>query len=516
MRNSHLPGMICLASLILLLTGAVGSAAQGNNTPVYGGTLRVGLDAEPVGLDPHLTTAWSSLEVYQLIYSGLVTLDERMNIVPDLADSWTVSADGLVYTFHLRKGVRFHNGRECVADDVKYSFERLLDPKTGAPLRSYFEMVARVDAIDKYTVRFTLRTPYSGFLSNLAQRRPGSVIPKEVVEQHGNLKNVACGTGPFMLKEYIPGVRIELTRNESYFVEGLPYLNGITFRFIVDESSRLAAIRSDEIDITSFKDPMNINLAERNKNLTILRAPGMWRETLSFNVRSGPLANKKVRQAISCAIDRQAIINAVLMGEGDLTGIVPPGEKSWAVPANELPLYEYNPAKAKQLLQEAGYAGGFTLTAIVSPNYAPEIPSITIVQDQLKKVGINLNIVQMEWGNVLAAEGSRQFEIEVHFNTHRPDPDTYVYALLHSKSSGNISGFADPKLDALLELGRTTTDSVQRKKVYADIQEYVAETAPVLYLFALRNMDVLQSRVVGYKQMPTGYRALLHETWLRK
>ena len=507
--------VVCLSFLALLLIVTVGTAAP-SSVPVYGGILRVGLDAEPVGLDPHLTTAWSSLEVYQLIYSGLVALDEKMNIVPDIAESWTVSGDGLVYTFKLKKGVKFHNGRECVADDVKYSFDRLLDPKTAAPLRSYFEMVERVDSIDRYTAKFTLRTPYSGFLSNLAQRRPASIVPKEVVDKNGNLKNVACGTGPFMLKEYTPGVKVELVRNKDYFQKGLPYLDGITFRFIVDESSRLAAMRADEIDITSFKDPMNISLVGRNRDLSILRAPGMWRETLSLNVRSGPLANKKVRQAISCALDRQAIIDAVLMGEGDLTGIIPPGEKAWAVTADKLPFYGYDPERAKQLLKEAGYAGGLTLTAIVSPNYAPEIPSITIVQDQLKKVGISINIVQMEWGNVLAAEGSRQFQIEVHFNTHRPDPDTYVYALLHSKSSGNISGFADPQLDALLELGRTTADPVRRKQVYAEIQEFVAENAPVIYLFALRNVDVMQNRVQGYKQMPTGYRALLHETWLSK
>jgi peptide/nickel transport system substrate-binding protein len=481
-----------------------------------GGTLVIAADVNPVGLDPHAVTAFSSVAIYEHLYSSLATLDYKTNKVkPDLAESWK-NVDDRTVEFKLRPGVKFHGGREITAEDVKYTVDRIIDPKIAAPLISYLGPGIQAEVVDKYTVRLKNQTPYAPLVSVFADRRPTAIVDREVVEKNGDLKNSVGGSGPFKLVEYTPDVRVVLEKNGDYWEKDFPILDRIEFRFITDETARLAAIRTGEADMTVLKDPKNAKLLKDDKNVNLNDVPSFWRSASPFNLDRKPLDDVRVRQAISYAIDRQEIINTVLLGDGVPTGPIPPGEGEWAIPVNaeNFPTYQYNPDKARQLLKEAG-AEGMKIGIQAAPAYAPDIPTAQVLQAQLKKVGIDLQIQQMEWAAVLQAQRDRNFDLNLTFNTNRPDPDTYL-SVAHSQFSQNWGKYNNPKMDELIEKGRATFNVDERKKIYGDIQKLFGTELPYLFLYVIKNYEPTRQQVKGYIPMSSGYRLALKETWVDK
>jgi peptide/nickel transport system substrate-binding protein len=491
-------------------------AAAAPATIKKGGTLIIGADVNPVGLDPHAVTAFSSVAIYEHLYSSLATLDYATNKVkPDLAESWK-NVDDKTVEFKLRQGVKFHSGREITAEDVKYTVERILDPKVAAPLISYLGPGIKADVVDKYTVRLSNESPYAPLVSVFADRRPTAIVDREVVEKSGDLKNAVGGSGPFKLVEYTPDVRVVLEKNGDYWEKDFPILDRIEFRFITDETARLAAIRTGEVDMTVLKDPKNARLLRDDKAINLNDVPSFWRSASPFNLDRKPLDDVRVRQAISYAIDRQEMINTVLLGDGVPTGPIPPGEGEWAIPVNaeNFPTYQYNPDKARELLKEAG-AEGLKISIQAATAYATDIPTAQVMQAQFRKVGIDLQIQQLEWAAVLQAQRDRNFDLNLTFNTNRPDPDTYL-SVAHSKFSQNWGKFSDPKVDELIEKGRSTFDVPTRKQTYAEVQKLFATQLPYLYLFVIKNYEPARQHVKGYTPMSSGYRLALKETWVDK
>jgi peptide/nickel transport system substrate-binding protein len=488
--------------------------ARAATTPKRGGKLVIGADVNPVGLDPALTTAFASVAIYEQMYMSLGTLEYRTNrVIPDLAQSWR-NVDSKTYEFKLRPGVRFHSGREVTAEDVKYTIDRLLDPKVPAPLRSYLGPVDRVEVVDKSTVRIAMKSVFAPLVSVLADRRPCAIVDREVVEKRGSLANWDGGSGPFKLVEYTPDVRVVLERHGDYWEKDKPYLDQIEFRIIPDESSRLAAIRAGEVDMTVLKDPKNARLLRNDRNIALNDVPSFWRSASPINLQRPPLNDVRVRQAISYAIDRQEIINTVLFGEGVITGPLPPGETEWAIPVTRenFPTYYPDLAKSRALLKEAG-VGPFKISIQAAPAYAPDLPTAQVLQSQLKRVGIELEVVQMEWAAVLKAQRDRNFDLNLTFNTNRPDPDTYL-SVAHSQFSVNWGSYANPKMDELLERGRATLDLAERKKIYAEVQRLFAVELPYLFLYVIKNYEPARPHVKGYTPMASSYRLALKETWL--
>jgi peptide/nickel transport system substrate-binding protein len=511
-RRSFLATLALGAGAGLLSRPAVVFAA----TPKRGGRLVIGADVNPVGLDPALTTAFASVAIYEQMYMSLGTLEYQTNrVVPDLAQSWR-TVDPRTYEFKLRPGVRFHGGREVTAEDVKYTIERLLDPKVAVPLRSYLGPVDRVQAVDKYTVRVAMKDVYAPLVSVLADRRPCAIVDRDVVEKNSSLANWDGGSGPFKLVEYTPDVRVVLERHADYWEKDKPHLDQVEFRIIPDESSRLAAIRAGDVDMTVLKDPKNARLLRNDKNIVLNDVPSFWRSASPFNLARPPLNDVRVRQAISYAIDRQEIINTVLFGEGVVTGPMPPGEAEWAIPVNRenFPTYYPDLAKSRALLKEAGVSS-LKLSIQAAPAYAPDLPTAQVLQSQLKRVGIELEVTQMEWAAVLKAQRDRNFDLNLTFNTNRPDPDIYL-SVAHSKFSANWGSYANPKMDDLLERGRVTTDLAERKRIYGDVQRLFATEVPYLFLYVIKNYEPARQHVKGYTPMASGYRLALKETWLDK
>jgi peptide/nickel transport system substrate-binding protein len=484
--------------------------------PKQGGTLIVGADVSPVGLDPALTTAFASVAIYEQMYSSLLTLDYATNMVkPDLAESWTTVDDRTV-EFTLRQGVKFHSGRELTAEDVKYTIDRLMDESVAVPLRSYLGPGAAAEVVDTYTVRVSNSTPYAPLVSALADRRPAAIVDRDVIEQNGSLANWDGGSGPFRLVDYTPDVQVILERNPDYYEDGLPLLDRIEFRIIPDENARIAAIRAGEVDLTIVKDAKLAATLRGDQRIVLNEVPSFWRSGTVINTRRPPLDDVRVRQAISYGINRQELIDTVLLGDGAITGPIPPGETVWAIPATpeNFPTYAYDPDKARQLLEEANVSG-LKIAIDASPAYAPDIPSAQVMQAQLREIGIDLEIRQLEFAALLDNQRNGDYDLNLSFNTNRPDPDIYL-SPAHSDVSANTSGYSNPAMDDLLDRGRATFDIEERKTIYAEAQKLFATEVPILFTYVINNYEPAQPYVQGYVPMASGYRLSLKETWLDK
>jgi peptide/nickel transport system substrate-binding protein len=495
-------------------SSAAGPASAAPATIKRGGTLIIGADVSPVGLDPALTTAFASIAIYEQLYSSLLTLEYATNKVkPDLATSWK-NVDDRTVEFSLRQGVKFHSGREVTADDVKYTIDRLTDPNVAVPLRSYLGPGATAEVVDKYTVRVKNSDPYAPLASVLADRRPTAIVDRDIVQKNGSLANWDGGSGPFKLVEYTPDVRVVLERNGDYYEKDLPILDRIEFHIIPDENARIAAIRAGEVDLTVVKDPKLVKTMRGDSNIVINEVPSFWRSGSAFNLAHKPLDDVRVRQAISYGVDRQELINTILLGDGAVTGVIPPGETTWAIPAtpDNYPDYAYNPTKAQQLLKDAG-AEGLKISIAASPAYAPDIPSAQVMQAQLKKIGIDLSIQQLEFAALLKNQTTGDFDMSLSFNTNRPDPDTYI-SPARSGVSANVGKYSNAQMDQLIDQGRATTDLEARKKVYADAQKLFASEVPILFTYVIKNYEPTRPRVKGYVPMASGYRLSLKETWI--
>jgi peptide/nickel transport system substrate-binding protein len=334
-------GIAAIALLFALISAVSAQQAEA------GEELIIGVDQEAIGMDPNIVTSFSSHRRVELLYNRLVRYDENANVVPDLAESWEIP-DPTTYVFHLRQGVTVHNGREFTADDVKYTIERILDPETASPARSFLVTVEEVVVQDPYTVEIRLSEPTASLLDALAHANT-SVVPQEEVEEHGDLQRTAVGTGPFMLENWIPDQEMVLVRNPDYFEAGLPHLERITVRVIPEQTSLLAGLRTGSLQAALITEGSVRQLAERDPNLSVLSTPSLNMRTYGFNTTREPFDDARVRQAIALALDRQQIIQAAELGFGQVTAPMPSSAREWAAPVEELPNYQTDLERASAI-----------------------------------------------------------------------------------------------------------------------------------------------------------------------
>jgi peptide/nickel transport system substrate-binding protein len=504
--------------------GAAGSVSSGASAqpaaaapagqPRRGGTLVVGQDVVPNGFDPHLLTAtpFVSQMISEHLYNGLARLDESLQPVPDVAERWDTS-DYQTFVFHLRRGVKFHNGREMTAADVLYSLDRMADPtKTDRP-RTWLRE-AQVQAADAYTVQIALPRPDAAFLVRLAHP-DSAIVAREAVEQHGNLQQVAMGTGPFRLVEEVPGVHIRLERNPDYFLPDRPYLDGIVFKMITDEPTRLANIRSGDVDATRLYDPKNARLLANNQDVVVLEGPSLTRDILFMNFSRPPLDDVRVRQAISLALNRDEIIKGAVFGAGAPLGAISPALKDWSVSMTSLPNTQPNATRARELLAAAGHASGLRFTIKVSGNFPQDVAAAQILQAQLKPVGIETEVVPLEWGALNQDARRAEFDLLIHPLLSEPDPDAYTQPYKAGVLL-NYGKYSNARLEELIDRGVTTPDKVQRKTVYDEMQRLIDQEVVNVALFSQNRIDVVRKGVKGYTQSPTGSRVSYRDTWLEK
>ena len=486
-----------------------------------GGSLVDARTTDATSLDPHNVPAAANFRIRGHVYSGLVSLDSGMSVQPDLATSWEIP-DPTTYVFHLREGVMFHDGESLSADDVKFTYERILDEGTGSFIRGGILNIQEINAVDAQTIEFKLENPEGGFLSRHWQI---GIVPKSVGDQPKDwLNSNAVGTGPWVLQEWKTDVEHSVARNESYFEPGIPLMDGFKVQVIPEESSIIAGIRTGIIDHAKLEDAQNFSLLQKNPNVVLYQTPSMGTNFVNINHRSGtgpgpaqgPLNDIRVRQALSLGMDRDAILNLVGAGLGTVSGHVPPSLAEYWVPPEELPFFERDIERAKQLLAEAGYADGFTMDIIYIPEFAVMQFSAELLAEQWKEIGLDATARSTEYG-VWLDERVETFPYFVSTNLtfNMADPDHVLYNCFHSSGScAQWDAWSDPEMDALLDQARQETDPAMRVQLWKDVQVMLAERIPALTSFAPIEIDVVQKWVKGYTPHPSAVQFGFKWTWL--
>ncbi len=464
-----------------------------------GGTLIAAMAADPQGFDSHITSAHSSFEILENVYEQLVTVDENLNMVPALAESWEVSDDNLTWTFNLREGVRFHNGRPLTSDDVVYSYERIMNPDTGSGVSWRFGSVESVEAVDDLTVAIHLTEPSPNLLGRIGGYGGMAIIPKEIVED-GTVDTHPVGTGPFKFVEYVPGDRVVLEANPDYWEEGKPYLDGVTFKPIPDETVRLTNLLAGEVDWVDSLPPQRVTELATSGEVIVDKVSGGDYWYIGVNTTREPFNDVRVRQAIAYAIDRAEVTAAAKWDTAAANqGPIPP-DSFW--------YYDHQPygrdlEKARQLLAEAGYPDGFETEFMPTSFYEETVRTAQVLQAQLSQIGINADIRTLEWGTWLEEEGSGNYDMYLCGWLGNIDPDDFYYAQHHTDQIFNFTGYSNPELDELLDAGRVETDEATRKDIYNQVQQIIIDEAPYVYLYNPAVVNAWQPHVRGYHALPS-------------
>lgn len=489
--------------------GSTAPAASG--AVKKGGILKMGLQADPTALDPHKQSLTSLFHVTEHIYSTLIQVDAGLAPKPELAEKWDISADGKTYTFTLRQGVKWHNGRTLTSADVKYSYERLGDKATASPNASLVAPIEKIETPNDTTVVITIKSPDASFLTNLSS--PASVIvAKEVVEKNGDLTKVAVGTGPFKFKEYVPNTRVVLEKNADYWEQGKPYFDGIEMTPISDDTQRTTAVRTGTVDFIEYAPLKDIDQLKKDSSLTMAGDQNTNIRFLAFNTKKPPFDNVKVRQAVSLAINRDAILGPAVYGAGTATKVLFPSTY-WAA-LNEKPDAP-DIAKAKALLAEAGVKPGTKLTILSWQAYSFLSNAALVVQEQLKQIGLEADVDLQENAAFLQNYTDVKFDLSVSGTSAYVDPND-VYFRNFTTGQRFSLGYSNPEVDKLVAAGVATTNRDERKKIYQDLQKLLLQDLPWVNLYIANQYEAMKSYVKGYTHIPTGTNIELRNTWLDK
>jgi peptide/nickel transport system substrate-binding protein len=489
--------LVVALAMVGIGVGVAGPAAAqgGSNTLIFARAI------DSTGLDPHTQTAFASLRLLELTYDTLVQTDKDLNIVPALAESWDFAADGLTLTWHLRQGVTFHDGSTFGAEDVVASVNRILDEATGAATRTNLVSITSMDTPDEYTVVMHLNVADVPLVAAMSSVNT-SILPSELIES-GDPTTTLIGTGPFMLESWEPDQKTILKANPNYWGEG-PYVDGIEIRIIPDEATIMAALRAGEVDFAMLNDPLIATLPVDGTNVTINRAPDIAYHVLQLRAAVEPLNILEVRQAISCAINRQEIVDVAALGEGNVTG--PITIPAFQVPLDELFCYTQDVQKAKDLMAQAGMQDGFTLPVIVANAEPPTaLSEAQVIQEQLKAINITVEIESMELGVYVDRWLAADFTAAVALNGGRSDPyPMYSRYWQYGARFEQVAGYVDDTLDSLMKQGQVETDPAKRYEIFADFQKHLAETSPWIWLYTGYLYTGQQNYIEGFVPNPTG------------
>jgi peptide/nickel transport system substrate-binding protein len=462
--------------------------------PTPGGTLTIALAAEPSGLDPTTNpSAAIKRVVHYNLLEGLLKVDRNGRVVPALAKSYSVSKDGKEYTFVLHSGVKFHDGNPCTAEDVKFSLERLLDPKTAAPYRMYYEAIESIQAVDPTTVKFKMKKVDSNFLFNMA-RGDAVIVSKQSVDR---LKSAPVGTGPFKFVEWKRGDSVTMIKNPDYYRKGIPYLDKVVFRFISDPSAQLAALRAGDVDVIAYDlAPENAPALEKDPRFKVLKGNTTTDVIMAMNHSRKPFNDRKVRQAITLAIDRKAVIQGAVAGYGTPIGShMDPTNPNYVDLSG---LYPYNPGKAKKLLAEAGYPTGFGAVLKLPEPYAYARRSGEIIADQLSRVGIKLIIEVIPMGQWVDRV-FKNAEYDLTIIGHAEPFDIEIYG-----RPNYYFRYSNPKFQELLKKAEAEMSEPARKKIYEQAQRILADDFVNVYLFVYPALPAMKKEVMNWwKDYPT-------------
>jgi ABC-type transport system substrate-binding protein len=532
--------VLCLAVVAFVCVGAAMAAA-----PKAGGTLVFGRGGDSVGLDPAYETDGNSFMIGDNVLEALIFYkDESVDLEPGLAESWTISPDGLTYTFKLRKGIKFHDGTPFNADAVVFSHGRQMKERKIKFLGKGWEIPAQertpeywvsmemdktvdsIEAVDDHTVVYKLKRVEAPFLANLGMDFADIISPTAFMKNPKEFVRTPVGTGPFKFVKWVKDDQILLEKNKEYWdKKGGPYLDKVVFRAIPENSVRFLELKTGNVHICQFPNPADIALASKDAKMKMVSQPGMNIGYLGFNLTKEPWkSNLKLRQAVATAINRKAIVDNIYQGQGQLAkNNIPP--TMWGY-NDAVPQIAYSVDKAKALLAEAGFPEGKGMDEItlwsmpVARPYNPEGLKIGVAMvSDLAKVGIRARVVSYEWGTYLKRQREQPPDMDLFqlgWTGDNGDPDNFLAVLFDGMASSAIrTQWQNKAYHELMELGRQTTDQAKRAEIYKKANQLLYDEMPVIPIAHSTAVWPLQKKVMDFKLHPTAS-IRMKNVWLEK
>lgn len=460
-----------------------------------GGRLVVTMPQSPSSLDPAFGINAPEYSINSWIYDNLVWLGPDLQLKPMLATEWAPNNDASVWTFKLRDDARFTNGRKLVADDVVFSVSRILNPDTGSPGRSGLGPIDTVEAQGEGTVVFKLKSPYADFPLELSQRW-GRIVPRDAAD---NLKTTPVGSGPFVLKEYVPGSHVLVARNPNHWDPNAGLVDEILLRTIPDQVAETTALRTGESQLMFDVPVAAYDEIEKVDGVRISSVPtGTW-VPLIMRVDTKPFDNPKVREAVKWCIDRQQFITVVLFGHGTLANDhnVPPNHPFvWEAPPRKRDV-----EKAKALLAEAGLANGFEFELVAATDRSIRADTAVTIQQMVKDAGIRFNVKTIDYDTYIA-QVYRKGPLYIGYWGMRPTLDSQMVPFFTTNGSFNEYAYGNPALDDKLAQARAELNVERRKKLYQEAQQLLSEEGPVLIPYFVNVMSAYRREVVGFQAHP--------------
>jgi ABC-type transport system substrate-binding protein len=495
----RIPIALSLVVLLMLWIAPGGQAAE----PRRGGSLRIGLRKDITTLNPFVQQISTNALVRSLIYEGLTDVNNQFDVVPALAESWTISRDGKEYILRLRKGVFFHNGKELEAEDVKWSLDHTADPKNRAYMQSTVSIINRVDIEDKRTIKVILKDPYTPLLA-IALSGDTLIAPKNSVTSV-DVTSAPAGTGPFQFVDWKERNQISLTANRRYWEKGLPYLDEITMKPIISDDTRFFALRAGDVDLIEVVPYQIVNDIKKGKypDIRLSGAPIAGFRMIKMNVEDSYFRNPKVRKAVAFALDRKAYIDGYAFGHGEPAYQVYPKGTRWFF--EDIKPIELDLERAKALLAEAGYPRGFK--TVIHTRQGEE-PENILIQDMLKKIGIELEIKVEDFAQHQKNLAAGDYSIRISGSDVYPDIDRSLYTNFYSEPGPrrvrNHSGYKNAEVDRLLDRGRSTLDPKERREIYRKLTEILVEDSPHVNVAFIARYYGFRSNVKGFTTNANG------------
>lgn len=448
------------------------------------------IGGEPDQLDPHRTSAYFSFQVLENVFDTLVEPDENLEFVGALAEGWQTSDDALTWTFTLRPGITFHDGAPCTAHDVVYSYRRIIDEELTNAWR--FGAVEQITAPDERTVVITVSRPAPDLLSSIGNFKGMAIVQQANVES-GDIARRPIGTGPFKLDGYRSGDRVTLLAHDGFW-GGAPGIDGVTIRFLGEGNTAQTALQNNEIQWTDAFAPQQTRLLRGNAGLTVAEVPSTDYWYLTLNQRNPPWDLVPARRAIAFAIDRDGILKVTQYGTGEVNQLAIGPGSPWYV---DYAPFRTDLDEAAELLRQAGYPGG-RMHFLATSEYPETVTVAQLLADSLSPLGIDLRIETVDFATWLDKQSRGEFDILMMGWLGNNDPNDYYYNQHHSGGSSNAQGYSNPRVDALLDAGRSERDEDRRKEIYAQAARIIADECSYIYLYNPAVRQAWQRSVRGY------------------
>ena len=493
----------------LLVAGLAAFATSAEAQPARG-VVRIGTEVDAQSLDPRLQRETTGYRLNNLLYSGLVALDQQLVPRPDLATSWE-NPDPRTWIFHLRRDAKFHDGRPVTASDVVFTISTILDPAFNARFRSLYTPIDAIVASDDFTVRITLKEPYAPLLSYLDV----GIVPKHLVETGRDLNTQPIGSGPFRFVRWDRGNRIVLEANPDYF-GGRPRVNGIEFVVVPDNTARAQALEAGDLElIQSPLSPRDIQRLDRNQRFAHAALPGLGVTYLNFNTRNEPLSDPRMRRALAMLVDQATIVNQIYEGTDKVATSLLLPSLGWSYSA-DIRQPGFDVAGAKALLAEIGWrpgAGGvltrdgrrLSITLSTHSEDTSRVQAVELIQNVMREAGIDVRVQISDWPAFSTGVQNGQHEVALLGWLLLVDPDRLLYAQLHSQGNLNWGRYSNPQADAALERGRSALNQADRAAAYRDATRILAQEVPY-YVISYQGFHVFSARALeAFRPDARGY-----------